>query len=403
MKRLVYILALFFSSTFVSAQNNCDDIQYFISPGFSVENRIEVTNQIVDRTLKICSEWDSIYFSATSSTQEELTIGRNANNTTRYLSLNTSINDNIYFIFYDINDPDSFCRERGTYVSIKFKVISKANIIASPTQVNFQQQDTLCEGTKLIYTNSENFIASSPFNGLFRDVKRKLSIVEWNTNGIFYERDTDINESTCSWISMALYENKIAPNGILESFGNSNTIVFSDVDGSANHLNYQWFYIDLKEDTEFIYNEISNAKERIIDCNNFDCIFAYETENNGKVLGLEIYDQRSGCTNLIFYDVFGLFPGLNEISVGIPEVQTSRLFNLYPNINKGSFYIKFHETPNKPSQLTIYNLLGELWSSTNLGYQTIQQFEDPNLKAGVYFAVLKQTNQAVAQQKFIIH
>jgi len=274
--------------------------------------------------------------------------------------------------------------------------IVKGIDVVSPNIVD----DNVCEGNKIMYAYEDevNFDqATDPENNLYEN--KALKLVEWNSNGSISDQT---NSSTCNKVEVNL-SNEKAPNGKIHPFGTSNTMVFADSDNSANHLVYQWFYIDLNETAEAIYNNIPDATERIIDCTNFDCLFAISLENEGKILGLEIYDNRNGCTNLIFYDELGFFPGLKEITVSVPEVSSNHFFNLYPNLNQGSFYIKLSAPATNPYNLAIYNALGEIIKLNELNNQSTQKINLPNIKAGIYFAVLKNGNQAIAQQKLIIH
>lgn len=259
--------------------------------------------------------------------------------------------------------------------------------------------DNICKGSKILYQYNRNlnFESNPSENNQYQN--NNLKLVEWNTNGSFLDQT---NSSDCNKVDVSLTENT-APNGKIQPFGTSSTLVFSDSDISANHLDYQWFFINIIEGAESIYNELNNANERIIDCNDFDCLFAFSNENEGKVLGLEIYDQRNGCTNLIFYDKLGLFPGLKEIPVGLAAIEFNQSFNLYPNINDGSFIVQIAASLQYDYNIAIFNAHGKMVHLDQLSNKRIQQINIPNIEAGIYFAILKQENRDVARQKFIIH
>lgn len=260
--------------------------------------------------------------------------------------------------------------------------------------------DSICKGTKVLYFNDNNLQFNNEYSTNKIYENDALKIVEWEVSGSIFDQN---NTTECYKVDVSFDSGKNAPNGKIQPFGTSNTLVFADADNSANYLLYQWFFIDLNKGTEFIYNKMLNATERIIDCTNFDCLFAFSEENSYKVLGLEIYNFQNGCTNLIFYDKHNLFPGLKDIPVGISDIPNRQQFIVYPNVNSGSFFIKLLSSQKAQHHIVIYNLLGELIlleKFTNQGFQPIYL---PNIEAGIYFVILNQDNRAVAKQKLIIH
>ena len=253
---------------------------------------------------------------------------------------------------------------------------------------DIMQKDTICYGAKVLYANGSELIINQNFVFPYSD--RDISIIQWFEGGIF----SDNRNSECNKLDITII-NDILPDGRIEPFG-SDKFIFADENGVAAYENieYQWFYIDLKEGKDSIYN---NATERLIDCNasSNNCLFKAKEES--KILGLNV--SLRNCTNLIFYDQHNFFAGL----VGINESENTNPFNLYPNLNQGTFNIQLSKPPTEPNSLAIYNVVGELVWLNKLTNQTTQRINLPNKETGVYFAVLKQNNHAIAQHKFIIH
>ena len=88
--------------------------------------------------------------------------------------------------------------------------------------------------------------------------------------------------------------------------------------------------------------------------------------------------------------------------VGIPQIQNSSSFSLYPNPFNTSATLKFENFANNNCTLLLYNLYGQIVRTvTNITSDEIE-IERKNLSSGLYFFQMRSENNIHAEGKFII-
>ena len=93
---------------------------------------------------------------------------------------------------------------------------------------------------------------------------------------------------------------------------------------------------------------------------------------------------------------------LNLESVGIVERSQSSQLNIYPNPSNGNFFIEIDERKDVPSEILIYNSLGQI-----VHHELVQQvdgkiyYEAGNLKRGVYLLLI-QSESSLSTNRLVV-
>lgn len=240
---------------------------------------------------------------------------------------------------------------------------------------------TICEGSNNLYSYN-NKLSRQGGNKIIeiKTVETNFYLHQWNEIGVLW--DPNIDEE-CTRVEIQEISNT-APLGLIERFGTSTTLVYSDNDNSANEVKYRWFTIDNQEG----FNLIADQKERTIDCEFANC----NLEDNSQVIGLIVVHNNTQCVNVFMYNA--------DTYVSVNEHLNQLYFNLYPTVNNGYIYVNsnFNQANGK---LLFYNVKGEEIHSEKTRFQS-KQFNFNSYKEGIYIAVLKFENKILAQQKFVI-
>lgn len=89
-----------------------------------------------------------------------------------------------------------------------------------------------------------------------------------------------------------------------------------------------------------------------------------------------------------------------EVLTSISE-QTHNKFSLFPNPNNGKFRLQFKSFIDKPMKLTITDLYGELIDEMIMT-NSLTNYENINLKNGIYFYSLRQGSEEIGNGKIMV-
>jgi len=269
---------------------------------------------------------------------------------------------------------------------------------------------TFCKGSNAIYKYESQY--EYEFNITFLgdnkirthiNGKDKFIIVEWNTPAdLTLKASSNTSTSRCAGNEIPIMIDGTAPIGSIERFGNSSTFIVNHTNENVDSI--QWFTLD----ENGTYSPISQATERIIDCEsintdfNFDCDFLDDSDNETKLLGVKL--STGQCSNIIFFNNEQellqelLITPVYELSIN------NNLFNVNPNINQGEFYITFKsKKPQTQYHLSVYNISGETVYNAEIKQANSSLISVSPASPGYYLAVIKDGGQPIAQQKLIIY
>jgi|GEM_PF-6693307 len=241
----------------------------------------------------------------------------------------------------------------------------------------------ICEGTIDLYAYSKSLTESGKnIVNQINTSNTNYFFHQWNEAGSIKDPNAD---GKCTKLELSQLSNFEAPNGLIEKFGNSSTLVYSDEDGSATNASYQWFIIDDVEG----FKLLENANDRTIDCLNFDC----DINNNSEIIGLYVVNNTNKCGNAILFNA-STFVSTNEF-LNQPH------FNINPAISNGQFNVTLPQN-TIGGQLSFYNINGSEVHTEKVESKMTKRFNFSNYLKGIYVAVLKVDNTIIAHKKIII-
>jgi hypothetical protein len=140
---------------------------------------------------------------------------------------------------------------------------------------------------------------------------------------------------------------------------------------------------------------VANGNERYITIGNF------LTDSLSDTLYL-----GGGCYAPNGFNLCVAFYYIDDVSVTIIdetgiEEQKQNNFSLFPNPNKGSFYLQYKGIIAKPTMLYITDVYGKLIDTKEI-VNTTTDYENTSLTSGLYFYSLRQGNEELGRGKFVV-
>ena len=130
----------------------------------------------------------------------------------------------------------------------------------------------------------------------------------------------------------------------------------------------------IREDGTILLDETDGTLDNI-----FGTDFSLFNTEEGAKLRIEYYNsQNDWYQNKVFN-----LPGIIPSSVLVPSLYNDKNMALFPNPNKGSFFIRLNSEDQNQSKIELFNIEGKL-IHTYVSDNQIIHINEPGLKDGIY-------------------